>query len=60
VTPALVDALHDPQTSGGLLAAVPADQARRAVERLEAAGAHAAAVIGEVTAGHPGRIRVEA
>jgi selenide,water dikinase len=58
VASALVDVLYDPQTSGGLLAAVPAHQAQLAVERLEAAGAPAAAVIGEVTAEPAGRIRV--
>ncbi len=42
------DILLDPQTSGGLLAAVPADQGAGAAEALEAAG-YAAAVIGEMT-----------
>jgi selenide,water dikinase len=42
--------LTDPQTCGGLLAAVPAREAGRLVGDLKAAG-HDAAVIGEVTAG---------
>ena len=42
------DILLDPQTSGGLLAAVPADQGLGAAEALEAAG-YAAAVIGKMT-----------
>jgi selenide,water dikinase len=48
--------LHDPQTGGGLLAAVPADQAEGVVERLRAAG-YDAARIGQVVAGSP-RIEV--
>ena len=48
--------LHDPQTAGGLLAALPADAGRIVVDRLRAAG-HRAAVIGRFEAGPP-RIRV--
>lgn len=44
--------LHDPQTGGGLLAAVPADLAAGLVAALRAAG-FAAAQIGHVTAGSP-------
>ena len=44
--------LHDPQTSGGFLAAVAADEAIGLVARLRAAG-HDAAAIGEVSAGEP-------
>jgi len=40
--------LHDPQTAGGLLAAVPANQADFLIERLCAAG-HVAARIGRFT-----------
>ncbi|TDK48783.1 selenide, water dikinase SelD [Antarcticimicrobium luteum] len=46
------DLLFDPQTAGGLLAAVAADQAGVLVARLRAAG-HEAARIGEITAGAP-------
>lgn len=44
--------LTDPQTCGGLLAAVPRDQAARLLVGLQGAG-HEAAVIGEVVAGSP-------
>lgn len=40
--------LYDPQTSGGLLAAIPADQANNLVKALEAANSPAAAIIGKV------------
>lgn len=42
----------DPQTCGGLLAAVPAEQAERLVAALRASG-HQAARIGEIVAGPP-------
>jgi selenide,water dikinase len=42
--------IHDPQTSGGLLASLPANQAPDLISALEKAGAPAAALIGEV---HP-------
>ncbi|MBL4928900.1 selenide, water dikinase SelD [Fuscibacter oryzae] len=48
--------LHDPQTGGGLLAAVPAEQAEEILERLRAAG-YDAVRIGQVVAGPP-RIEV--
>ena len=41
--------VFDPQTSGGLLAAVPADQAGAIIDALREAGATAACIIGEVT-----------
>ncbi|MGR3714621.1 MAG: selenide, water dikinase SelD [Shimia sp.] len=44
--------LHDPQTAGGLLAAVAAEEATALVARLRALG-HEAAVIGQVTDGPP-------
>ena len=49
----LVDLALDPQTSGGLLAAVPADQAEGLVRRLPGA-----AVVGRVTDGKAGTVRL--
>lgn len=51
--------LADAQTSGGLLIAVPAERVGDLVAALEAAGTPAAAVIGELVEGEPGRIIVE-
>ena len=46
--PSLLDQIvHDPQTSGGLLLAVPADAADALVERLRAEGAPGTQRIGE-------------
>ena len=53
------DVLFDPQTSGGLLIGVAADQADALVKALHAAGVAAAAAIGEVTAGPEERIVVD-
>jgi selenide, water dikinase len=47
-----VQLLTDPQTCGGLLAAVPADHAEALVMALRTEG-HEAAMIGEITAGAP-------
>ncbi|KAF0137670.1 MAG: selenide water dikinase [Xanthobacteraceae bacterium] len=46
------DLLTDPQTAGGLLAAVPRDRSEAILADLKAAG-HDAAIIGMVTAGPP-------
>jgi selenide,water dikinase len=46
---AALDILFDPQTSGGLLFAVPAERAEAALAALRAAGERDAALIGEVT-----------
>ncbi len=50
--------LCDPQTSGGLLIAVPPEKADALVLALIQAGVPAAAVIGEITEDLPGRIAV--
>jgi selenide,water dikinase len=47
------DLLFDPQTGGGLLAALPADQADEALAALERKGL-AAAFIGRIVPGPPG------
>ncbi len=52
--------LCDAQTSGGLLAALSADQAEIVVSELRSLGATSTAVIGSIVAGEPGRIRVSA
>jgi len=48
--------LADAQTSGGLLLAIPGNRADALVAELEAGGAQAAAVIGEVVEGRAGSI----
>jgi len=50
VSGAWCDLLFDPQTSGGLLIAVPEAGATRLVERLAAEGFAEAAIIGRVDA----------
>jgi selenide, water dikinase len=54
----LRDIFFDPQTSGGLLIAVPKGKAARLLKKLLAKGVSSAAIIGEVTAENKGRIRV--
>ena len=48
--PELITLAHDPQTSGGLLAALPSDGVESVRSRLQARG-ETAAVVGHVTAG---------
>jgi selenide,water dikinase len=50
--------LCDAQTSGGLLAAIPAAQADAAVRQLQKAGTPCAAVVGRITRAGDGRIEV--
>lgn len=50
--------LADAQTSGGLLLAVPAERASGVLARLRERGDTAAAVVGELVAGEPGRVSV--
>jgi len=51
--------LADPQTSGGLLIALPAAQAPELLARLRSRGATAAAIVGEVVAPPSGRAGLE-
>ncbi len=55
----LLDVLFDPQTSGGLLIALPEPQASSLLGRMHAAGIEEAALVGEVVAEPQGRIVVE-
>jgi selenide,water dikinase len=48
VAGAMLDLLYDPQTSGGLLAAVPSSEAPGLVRRMRGAGLEDAAIVGEV------------
>lgn len=48
---ALVDILFDAETSGGLLLAIPEDEAQRAQQRLADAGTLTSAAVGRFTAG---------
>jgi selenide,water dikinase len=52
------DILFDPQTSGGLLIAVPTAKAAQLLEKLRKAGIKEAAVIGDVVSGRNGKIVV--
>jgi selenide,water dikinase len=54
----LQDILFDPQTSGGLLIAVPEKKALKLLNRLLQEGITGAAIIGEAVAENKGRIRV--
>jgi len=58
VTEAMLDVCFDPQTSGGLLIAVPAAKAEALVARLHSGGVTAATVIGSVTGKGTGRVAV--
>ena len=54
----LVEIALDPQTSGGLLVALPADRAEAFVEELRAKGIDAAARIGHATAAQGASVRL--
>jgi len=58
VSKVMVDILFDPQTSGGLLMAVPAPEAEPLLKKMHRAGIVAAALIGEIVAKPKGRIMV--
>ncbi len=54
----LVKVLFDPQTSGGLLIVLPDAEAGRLLSLLHAEGIRKAAIVGEITPAHAGRIKV--
>ena len=54
----MLDLFHDPQTSGGLLVALPASAAASMIDALRESGAPDAAVIGEVVATETPRLRL--
>ncbi len=54
----LLEILFDPQTSGGLLIALPAGDAETLAGKMREAGIVDAAVVGEVVAHPKGRIRI--
>ncbi len=54
--PAMLDICFDPQTSGGLLIALPPERADAFLARLQAAGLTDSAVIGRATSQGPGRL----
>lgn len=59
VTPAMLDVLFDPQTSGGLLIALPSQRAQALVEYLRQRGVTAAAIVGRVLGVGAGRVVVK-
>lgn len=58
VSPEIVDIIADPQTSGGLLIAVPAEQGQQLLEELAARNVEGFAV-GRVVENFPGKIKVD-
>lgn len=56
VTPAMLDLCFDPQTSGGLLVALPADRASAFVARLHTTGMTETVTIGRVTGSGNGQV----
>jgi len=58
ISPYLIDLLFDPQTSGGLLIAVPGEKAEKMIKRLKERGVDDAAIIGEVVNDTKERIMV--
>lgn len=54
----MVDILFDPQTAGGLLIALPDNQAEILITKMHAQGIKEAAIVGEIVAEHKGKIRV--
>jgi len=58
VDPVLLDLLADAQTSGGLLIALPEDQAESLLGDLKAHGVSDAAIIGRITGPGDGLIQI--
>lgn len=58
ISPYIIDILFDPQTSGGLLIAVPEERAGELVKRLKKEGIEDVAIIGEVMEDSQERILV--
>jgi selenide,water dikinase len=58
VRPGLVEIGFDPQTSGGLLIAVPAAQASRLVDELHASGVTVATIVGHAVANRGHRVKL--
>ena len=54
----MVDILFDPQTAGGLLIVVSADQAESLIEKMHDQGISDAAIVGEIVAEPEGKIRL--
>jgi len=59
VDPAFLDLLHDPQTSGGLLIALPKEEAPSLVNELRGGSYPDAALIGEVVASDRPLLRLD-
>jgi selenide,water dikinase len=59
ISKVMVDIFFDPQTSGGLLMAVPAPDAESLVKLMRRAGLKEAAIIGEVVAKPGGKLVVK-
>ena len=55
----VMDALYDPQTSGGLLISLPKAEAEPLVKKMKEEGIHDAAAIGEIVTDRKGRITIE-
>jgi selenide,water dikinase len=54
----LIDLLYDPQTSGGLLISLPANDAERLIEALEKEGDIHSCIVGKVVEEPRGKIQV--
>lgn len=60
VSPDIETALYDPQTSGGLLIAIPEDRSEAFLEDLRARGVEHAAIVGRITARSEGKVLLTA